>query len=185
MQNKESIKLDVPSYRQTENYTCVPSCCKMMLDYLNHKKLKIPESTLDENQIAKIMNTTVSGTIFYEVENINKVMIKSDPSIEFRAEFKHHTLDDIRKELRKELSVSVWISTGSVDFLHSIVITGIDDMKKIIFYNDPIYGMKIINQSEFVTKWEKGNALMIKTEIGRINRYTLDYFPKEKDDEKS
>lgn len=185
MRNKEIIELNVPSYRQTENYTCVPSCCKMMLDYLNHEKLKIPESDLDENRIAKVMNTTVSGTVFSEVENINKVMIKSDPSVEFRAEFQPHTLDDIRKELQKELPVSVWISTGSVDFLHSIVITGIDDIKKTISYNDPIYGTKTMSQSEFVTKWEKGEALMIKTEIGRINRYTLDSFPKETDDEQS
>ncbi len=128
------------------------------------------------------MNTTSSGTRFSEVENINKVLTKSDPSIEFSAEFKPHTLNDIKKELREGLPVSVWISTGSVDYLHAIVIIGIDDIKKTISYNDPIYGIKTMSQSEFVTKWEKGQALMIKTEIGRINRYTLDYFPKETDD---
>ena len=37
----------------------------MMLDYLNHEKLKIQESDLDESQIAKIMNTTLSGTVFF------------------------------------------------------------------------------------------------------------------------
>lgn len=185
MQNREKIVLDVPSYRQTKNYTCVPSCCKMMLDYLNHKKLKTPESDLDENQIAKIINTTVSGTLYSEVMNINKVLTKSDPSVEFSTEFKPHTLNDIKKELQEGLPVSVWISTGSVDYLHAIVITGIDDMKKTISYNDPIYGMNTISQSEFVTKWEEGSALMIKTEIGRINRYTLDNFPKESDDEQS
>ena len=73
----------------------------MMLDYLNNEKLKILESDLDENKIAKIMNTTVSGTVFSDVENINKAMTKSDPSVEFCAEFQHHTLDDIRKELKK------------------------------------------------------------------------------------
>ena len=181
----EIIKLDVPSYKQTENYTCVPSCCKMMLDYLNHEKLKIQESDLDENQIAEIMNTTLDGTVLSEVENINKVMTKSDPSVEFRAEFQPHTLGDIRKELQKKLPVSVCIFTGSVKFLHSIVITGIDDIKKTISYNDPIYGMKTMSQSEFVSKWETDGALMIKIEVGRINRYTLDSFPKEIDDEQS
>ena len=183
MQNKEIIKLDVPSYKQTKNYTCVPSCCKMMLDYLNHEKLNIQEADLDEDQIAKIMNTTPSGTLFSEVENMNKVMTQSNPSVEFRAEFQPHTLDDIRKELQKGLPVSVWISTGSVNFQHSIVITGIDNIKKTISYNDPIYGTQTINQSKFVSKWEAGEASMIKTEIGRINRYTLDSFPKETDDE--
>lgn len=182
MRNKEKIELDIPPLRQTENNTCVPSCCKMMLDYMNKQKLKTPESDLEEDQIAQIMNTTVSGTKFSEVENINKVLTKSDPSVEFSTEIKPHTLDDIKKELRVELPVAVWISTGSVGFFHSIVIIGIDEIKKTISYNDPIYGMKTISQSEFVTKWEEGDALMIKMEIGRINRYTLDDFPKEEID---
>ncbi len=92
----------------------------MMLDYLNNEKLKIHESHLDENRIAKIMNTTTSGTAFSDVENINKALTKSVPSVEFCAEFQPHTLDDIRKELQKELPVSVWIFTGSDDFLHSM-----------------------------------------------------------------
>lgn len=183
MRNKENIELDVPSLRQSENFTCVPSCCKMMLDYMNNQKLKTPESELEEEQIAQIMNTKVSGTKFSEVENINKVLTKSEPSVEFSAEVKPHNLEDIRKELREELPVAVWISTGSVDFLHSIVITGIDDERKTISYNDPIYGTQTISQSEFVTKWEEGQYLMIKMEIGRINRYTLDDFPKEKGNE--
>ncbi len=121
---------------------------------------------------------TVSGTIYSNVTNINKILTKSNPSVEFTAEFKPHTLNDIKKELRKELPVSVWISTGAVGYLHAIVITGIDDIKKTISYNDPIYGKKTSSQSKFMTKWEDGQALMIKTEIGRINRYTLDHFYK-------
>lgn len=171
------INLNVPSHRQTKNYTCVPSCCKMMLDYLNQEKLKTPD--LDEDQIAKIMNTTIGGTHLFEVENMNKVMTTSIPSVEFRAEFKPHTLDDIRKELQKGLPVSVWIPTGSVDYLHSIVITGIDEIEKTISYNDPIYGTNTMKQSEFLTKWEDVQDYMIRTEIGRINRYTLDDFEKE------
>ena len=177
MQNKESnIHLNVPDYRQTKNYTCVPSCCKMMFDYLNQVKLTVPEPDLDEEQIADIMNTTISGTRFSEVENINQVMTTSNPSVEFVAEFKPHTLDDIRIELQKGLPIATWINTGSVNYLHSIVITGIDDTNKTISYNDPIYGKESMTQSEFMTKWEKGQALMIKAEIGRINRYTLENF---------
>jgi hypothetical protein len=151
----------------------------MMLDYLNYEKLKTPESDLDENRIADIMNTTVSGTRFSDVSNINKILTESDPSVEFTAEFKPHTLDDIRKELQEGLPVCVWIPTGAVEYLHAIVVIGIDDIKKTISYNDPIYGMKTTTQSEFVSKWEKGQALMIKTEIGRINRYTLEHYFKE------
>ncbi len=92
--------------------------------------------------------------------NINKVLTKSVPSVEFSAEFKPDTLNDIRKELQEGLPVSVWISTGAVNFLHTIVIIGIDYIEKAISYKDPIYGTKTISQSEFVTKW--GDETMIK-----------------------
>ena len=36
----------------------------MMLDYLNKEKLKIPESDLDENRIAEIMNTNKWNSFF-------------------------------------------------------------------------------------------------------------------------
>ena len=183
MTNKENIDLNVPLHLQTENYTCVPSCCKMILDYLNQEKLKTLEPDFTENHIAEIMNTKISGTRFSEIENINKVLTKSEPSVEFSAEFQSHTLEDIRNELRQALPVSVWIFTGSMEYLHSIVITGIDDEKKIISYNDPIYGIQKISQSKFITRWEQGQALMIKAKIGKINRYTLDRFSKETTDE--
>lgn len=176
---KEKIDLNVPSYQQTKDYTCVPSCCKMILDYLNREKLKTPESDLDEHRIAEVMNTTVSGTSLSDVTNINEILTESDPSVEFTAEYKPHTLDDIRKELQEGLPVSVSFPTGVINYLHAIVITGIDDIKKTISYNDPIYGTKTISQSEFVTKWEEGQALMIKIELGRINRYTLEHYFKE------
>lgn len=147
-----------------------------MLDYLNKVKLTIPESDLDEDEIADVMNTTISGTRLSEVENINQIMTTSNPSVEFIVEYKPHNLDDVRKELREGLPVAIWINTGSVNYLHSVVITGIDDISKTICYNDPIYGKGSMTQSEFLTKWERGQALMVKTEIGRINRYTLEHF---------
>jgi uncharacterized protein YvpB len=149
----------------------------MMLDYLNAEKLKTPEPELNEDRIAEIMNTTVGGTSFDDVENINKKMTKSNPSVEFRAEYKPHTLDDIRKELQKGLPVASWIDTGVAKFLHSVVIIGMDDVKKTISYNDPIYGEKTIKQTEFLAMWEKrGYPLMVKIEIGRISRNTLESF---------
>lgn len=175
MQNDESdIHLDVPIYRQEKDYTCVPSCCKMMLDYLNENILENPEPSLSEDQISEIMNTTISGTRRNEIHNINKRLTTSKPSVEFIAEFKPHTLDDIRKELANGLPVAVWIETGIANYFHSIVITGIDDVKKTITYNDPAYGKEYtISQSQFVMKWGT-YALMIKTEIGRISRDTLE-----------
>lgn len=187
--DEKKFHLNVPAYRQTKDYTCVPSCCKMILDYMNDVILTIPESDLSEDDIAKAMKTTVGGTQFPEVENINEVMALSNPSLEFIAEFKQHTLDEIKKEIRAGRPVSVWIDTGSVRYLHSVVITGFDDTMKTISYNDPTYGREdTISQSVFLSMWEqgRGSGLMIKTQIGRINRDTLEKFmPQELSNEQS
>lgn len=177
MQNEErEIILDVPEYRQTKEYTCMPSCCKMMLDYLNQKKLTVPEPEISEDRIAEIMNTGIDGTEFDDIKNINAILTTSNPSVEFHAKIEPHTLDDIRKELRKGLPVCVWIDIGSVKYWHAVVITGMDDVAKTISYNDPIYGKKTIGQTEFFSIWEKTSPCMIKTEIGRIARPRLEDF---------
>ena len=62
MSEDNVIHLNVPHYRQTKNYTCVPSCCKMILDYANQFILTESEPDKDEADIAKIMNTTITGT---------------------------------------------------------------------------------------------------------------------------
>lgn len=173
------IHLNVPAHRQMKNYTCVPSCCKMILDYVNETKLTSPISNLDENEIADIMKTSITGTKWDNIENVNKAMTTSVPSLEFITEFQTHTLTDIRKELDSGLPVSIWIVTndGSNDYLHSVVIIGIDDEKKEISYNDPTYGEEItISQSKFMTMWESFDARMIKTKIGRIKRETLERY---------
>jgi uncharacterized protein YvpB len=153
----------------------------MIFDYMNRLVLTKPEQDLSEDEIAKIMKTMISGTHFHNIESINKVLTTSNPSLEFVAEFEPHTLNDIRKELESGLPVSVWIITndGSNDYVHSIVITGIDEVKKEICYNDPTYGReRTISQIEFMSLWESHGARMIKTKIGGINRDTLEkYMP--------
>lgn len=187
MQRDSKIHLDVPAYRQTENYTCVPSCCKMAFDYVNELVLTNPEPDLSEDEIAKIMKTTISGTVFSEIENMNGVMTTSIPSLEFIAEFESHTLSDIRSELKLKLPPSVWIviNIESNNYLHSVVITGMDEIEKTISYNDPIHGKEFtIGQSEFMSMWELDNARMIKIKIGRIRRETLEkYMPQESNNE--
>ncbi len=155
----------------------------MMLDYSNKVKLTEPAPNLEETKIAKIMNTKTNGTPLPYVANINSAITSSNPSLEFVPEFEHHSLADIRKELESGLPVAVWIVTsdGSNDYLHSVVVTGMDDEKKTISYNDPTYGEeKTITQSKFMDTWEEPGARMIKLKLGRIRRDTLEkYLPQE------
>lgn len=186
---RNSIHLDVTAYRQTKNNTCVPSCCKMVLDYVNKLVLTNPEQNFSEDEIAEIMKTSISGTLFSEIENMNEVMTTSTPSLEFSAEFEAHTLSDIKSELDLGLPLSVWIviNYGGNDYSHSVVITGIDETEKTISYNDPTFGDEYTtSQSEFMSMWESNGTRMIKTKIGRIISESLEkYMPPESNNEQS
>lgn len=155
----------------------------MMLDYLNRMILTQPAPEIQEAAIARAMNTKVNGTQLRDVENINRLLTTTNPSLEFITEFQVHTLAEIRKELESGLPVAVWVVTSdsSNDFIHSVVIIGINDEGSTISYNDPTYGEeKVISQSDFMDIWEKPGARMIKIRIGRISRETLEkYMPQE------
>ena len=179
MIDDDKIHLDVPAYRQETDYTCVPSCCRMTLDYANELLLTEPEPRLDEDEICKIMRTNVMGTKFPNIENVNTLLVNSNPSIEFISEFEPHTLLGIKKELELGLPLSVWIiiNMDGHDYSHSVVITGIDNEAKTISYNDPTYGEEYtISQSKFMDMWELNGSMMIKTKIGGVNRETLEKY---------
>lgn len=151
-----------------------------MLDYISKRRDSTPMPNLEEEDIEGIVDTNVTGTNWNNIKNINSALAKSNPSIEFISEFGPHDLDDIRKELQKELPVAVWIKTndGSNDYLHSVIITGIDDEKRQISYNDPTYGAeKTISQSSFLDIWQyPQGARMIKVEIGRFTIQSIEEF---------
>ena len=154
----------------------------MMLDYINRVKVTEPTRELDEDRISEIMKTGISGTHFKDIQLLNMEITSSNPSIEFESEYSPHTLSDIRKDLEDGLPVMVWIVTthGLNDYMHSVVITGIDDERKEISYNDPTYGVEYtVGQSEFLSQWQPPGAKMVKTKIGRLPRKTLDDFPHE------
>ena len=75
--------------------------------------------------------------------------------------------------------MTVWILAhdSGYDFPHAVVITGMDDTRKEITYNDPAYGTEVtITQSQFISRWEKLDQRMMKEKIGRLTRPTLEQF---------
>ena len=63
----ERVLVDFPLLNQTENWMCVRSCWKMMLDYANKHMLTEPKPSLDEEVISEIVNTTRSGACLMNV----------------------------------------------------------------------------------------------------------------------
>lgn len=154
----------------------------MMLEYIGKTKLNAPIPNLEESRIAEIMQTNLTGTQFHNVGNINSAINSLSPSVELIAEYDARTLDDIRRQLQAGLPVAVWIRTAdaSPDYAHSVVITGIDDIQKLIYYNDPTYGVeKTLSQTMFLEIWDYWGSVMIKAEIGRRTSESMErYFPK-------
>ncbi len=118
---------------------------------------------------------------------LNKEMeiISASPSLEFTPEYQVHELRDIEKELKQKLPVAVWILMvrEENDYLHSVVVTGVDKHKKEIYYNDPTYGTKeVVSESKFMSFWEPPGNRMLKVKIGRVARKTMDVFMPKKEE---
>jgi len=185
MAGKEPILLDVPAYKQSRNNTCAAVCIKMMIDYLNKLVLTQPTGTLDELGIYQVIQASGGGSHLMNTVLLNSVheVILASPSLEFAPEYQVHDLRDLEKELEQKLPVAVWIlAVGDEDdYVHAVVVRGIDRPNKRIHYNDPTYGTREeVDESRFMSIWEPPGARMVKVKIGRVVRPTIpEYIAKE------
>ena len=176
MIHDEKRGLDVPLFIQEKPYECVPTCIKMVIDYLNRNKLNqlIPEMSVDE--IADKIQTREDGTRFSNVPLINEHIVEAVPSVEFIAEYRPHTLKDIQESIDNGLPCIPWIvikPDGINETVHAVVITGINIEANTIYYNDPYFGKHDETLGTFEEKWGKADKIMIKVLLGRKERKVL------------
>lgn len=185
MKAAEPIRLDVPAYKQSRNNTCAAVCIKMMIDYLNKLVLTEQTGVMDEESIYRVIHASQGGTPLMNTSLLNSVpeIITASPSLEFSPEYQVHELRDIEKELEQKLPVAVWILVVGEedDYLHSVVVTGIDRRNKKVCYNDPTFGTKEeVDESRFMSIWEPPGNRMLKVKIGRVIRKTMaEFMPQE------
>lgn len=169
------IRLDLQPVYQPNNYTCVPACLKMILDYIR------PTLDMEENipifeveQIADIVETKEDGTSFEDVRNLNKEILKANPSVEF-ATRRQSNIKEIIEEInhRRPIIVGIAIEESGV-YNHSVVITGIDMGNQLIYYNDPIYGEREEGLGSFMSKWERFDNYIIKLKLGERQQRKLE-----------
>lgn len=128
------IKLNV--FKQKTDYTCGPSCLKMVFDYFGLK--------LTEEQIAKLAGTTVDGTA-------PEKLVSCSNKLGFEAHYKvNSSISDIKKFLNKRVPVIVdWFS---VDEGHYSVVVGMDSQN--IYLADPEFGkIKSMKLNDFYRVW--------------------------------
>ena len=177
--------LDVPQVDQRKDeLTCVPASIKMVLDYISrieHPSKNVPEFSVED--IAKILRTDELGTPLENIKNLNKNerILLAIPSIEF-VDKNGCRFDEIKTELENNRPIISWISPSEIftGLSHSVVITGIDEGKLLVYYNDPLYGKKVESMVKFLSMWDRADRVLIKIKIGARTQRLLDEFPKDK-----
>ncbi|MGD0204211.1 MAG: C39 family peptidase [Candidatus Bathyarchaeia archaeon] len=164
-------ELNVPLWGQpTRNY-CVPTCLKMLLEFLRQKYGDaIPKLSI--SQIARIVNTQWDGTAPEDVENINKYF-EAKLCIYFKAEYMRR-FPEIQKELDEERPVITWVNSQKPPdkLWHAIVVRGFDESHFVIF-NDPWdCKRKTEEVGVFISKWGT-EAKMVKLLISKEKQSSL------------
>lgn len=163
------MPLDVSVEYQDDDYSCTPVCILMVLKYLKDKFVSGFPS-LDLATISEAIKTSADegGTTFENIKNINELFNKASPSLDIVSGFRHR-FEEIVEEVNKNLRpVIAWVmmSDPNVDYPHSIVITGVDEDKLLIYCNDPVYGRQVIPTRRFMGMWNGCSRVLIKFKIG-------------------
>jgi len=164
------VKMNVPKWGQGNDHNCVPTCLKMVLEYLSDKHgEKIPRYSI--KTIARVIETKLDGTTPKKVEQLNAFLGKAIPSVEFETGFMR-TFPEILNELNNERPVIVWINVRDPPekLWHAVVLTGFDPNTNMLYYNDPWdKSEKISEVGSFIHMWGI-EARMVKVLIGKTHQ---------------
>jgi len=173
------LKLPVPYISQGESGNlCVPACLKMVLDFLREVTgdPKIP--SLSVKRIARIVHTGHDGTDFEDVQEINKNLEKTVPSLEFEVDPRSYQFREIEAELAHQRPVIAWlyISDEKRACCHAAVVVGYDRVNQMIILNDPLRGEVSIKVGDLMAEWQRTEQSLIRLRLGdRLQRRITEY----------
>ena len=111
----------------------------MVLEYLYEHHPQVVNATLEDIMLA--IGTTELGTEYNAIENINKLIERSIPSVEFKRDATYPQWDSIVSDLKDGKPVILWIECrdqlGHL-YYHSVVVEGYRYNK--VSYKDPLHG---------------------------------------------
>lgn len=172
----------IPVILQREEHTCVPTCIKMLLEFLSQKDTSLPNITIEE--IAELMGTTALGTPVEGVDILAKELDKrgcfcrlnnlTNPNPSFR---------EIRKSLAQGFPPLVFVNAarlqgdGSKKSAHAVLIYGIVPERNKLLYIDPYFGRREVDLGVFMESWEDALKVLFVVERSkkvqlRLNTYT-------------
>jgi ABC-type bacteriocin/lantibiotic exporter with double-glycine peptidase domain len=161
------MPLDVPVEYQDDDFSCTPVCILMVAKFIKDR-FSQGFPNLDLATISETIETDKGGTKFENIENINELFKKTRPSLEISASFRRNLEDIVEEVNKKERPVIAWVMMPDpkAPFEHSIVITGVDEDKLIIYFNDPVYGKQEIPATKFMDMWNGCLRILITFKIG-------------------
>lgn len=159
---------------QENDFACTPCCIKMILDFVRLTfKGFVPNMSVEE--ISRAIGTDELGTPLENVEKINEKLLKTLPSVEFKAEI-NCSFSELENEILNGRPVVAWVKTPHS---HSIVVTGIDKGALIVYCNDPEVGRRTWEMGPFVSAWNENFNILIKVKIGeKVQRIIPEYAEK-------
>lgn len=167
--------LDVPLEYQKNDFSCVPVCIRMVLEFVRNQNPSGYIPNLNVEEISEAIGTDELGTALENVKKINKKLVKAVPSIEFVAEI-NCSFAEVENEILQGKPVIAWVK---IPFPHSIVVTGLNKESLILYYNDPQKGKVKIEMGRFMSNWNETDNVLIKVKIGeKIQRIIPEYAEK-------
>jgi len=158
-------EIKVPLITQPNEYTCFPTCFKMLIDFLREKFPNIPNLSIQE--IADIVRTDKDGTTLENIPNLNRTVFKNTP-LEIIVTCQTARFEDIEKELDNGNPVIIGYDLALYQeeirkFCgHAAIITRIDKDKLEVIMNDPLYGKRSMKLGKFMEVWDAAEKVFIQ-----------------------
>jgi hypothetical protein len=180
--------MKINHWHQPEDNYCIPTCQKMVLDYMvqahNIKNCK----PLSISTLAKVTKTRViDGTIPKDAEKVNTVLHRTKPPIKFKL-LEGQKFGEVSKELKDERPVITIINLAELPrtVWHAVVVSNFDPETNLITYHDPedteAESPRNMEVGVFMQKWG-WQARMIKVLLGTGGQTYIDGDWKDKDED--
>jgi hypothetical protein len=154
----------------------------MVLEYVRMRNgPDIPNLSI--SKIANEIRTEEDGTPSGQIENVNNLLQKARPSVEFKIVFLGR-FPEIQKELlekKQPILALVNIADLPDTVKHAIVLTHYDEESHEVFYIDPLdhNTEKHIEVGSFIKKWGL-QAIMVKVLVGEREQRHMPEWMEEK-----
>lgn len=146
------MKLDLPIYKQTRPYTCLPACIKIVLSFFSIE--------VAEDEVALACKTTGAGTLPRNA--VAGIRTMGHQALAFE----DGTLEFLLESLSRQQPVIVFLRVSDLPYgvagVHAVVVCGLEEDE--VIYVDPELAREVALEAKtFLTAWHSlgGEGLLV------------------------